>query len=95
MLEELYLGEKGRAKKLAIRYAKMFNTEPKDLFQEGALALSKVYARYACKLTDEELLKVSHALINRKMYKYARNEYKHKMSLRCYAEDDKEEQIEF
>lgn len=81
-LEELYIGEKGRIKKLALHYAKMFYAEPEDLFQEGVLALSKVYTKYACKLTDEELLKVSHAVINRKMYKYARNEYKHKTSLR-------------
>jgi len=81
-LEELYIKERVRIKKLAFHYAKMFNAEPEDLFQEGALALSKVYTRYACKLTDEELLKVSHLVINRKMYKYARSEYKHKASLR-------------
>lgn len=81
-LEELYLGEKGRAKKLALHYAKMFNAEPEDLFQEVAHALSEIYAKYACKLTDEELLKVAHVVINRKMYKYARKEYKHKASLR-------------
>ena len=81
-LEELYIKERVRIKKLAFRYAKMFNAEPEDLFQEGILALSKVYTRYACKLTDGDLLKVSHVVINRKMYKYARSEYKHKTSLK-------------
>lgn len=93
-LEELYTEEKSRIKKLAFHYAKMFNAEPEDLFQEGVLALSKVYAKYACKLADEDLLKVSHVVINRKMYKYARGEYKHKTSLKRYTENDKEEQTE-
>jgi len=81
-LEELYIKERERIKKLAFHYAKMFKAEPEDLFQEGVLALSEIYAKYACKLTDEELLKVSHVVINRKMYKYARSEYKHKTSFR-------------
>jgi len=81
-LEELYIEERVRIKKLAFRYAKMFKAEPEDLFQEGTLALSEIYAKYACKLADEELLKVSHVVINRKIYKYARSEYRHKTSLR-------------
>jgi DNA-directed RNA polymerase specialized sigma subunit len=82
-LEELYIIEKDRINKLAFRYAKMFSAEYEDLFQEGSLALVEIYAKYACNLTDEKLLRVSHRVINRKMYKYARNEYKHKSSLTC------------
>ena len=77
-LEELYLKEKDRIAKLSKRYARMFRTEKEDLFQEGVLALVQTYARYAYKLPDGELLKVSHRIINRKIYKYARNEYRHK-----------------
>jgi len=76
-LEELYLIEKSRIRKLALRYARMFNAEVDDLFQEGALAVIETYARYA-ELPDEELLKISHRIINRKIYKYAQNEYRHK-----------------
>ncbi|MEA3313222.1 MAG: hypothetical protein U9Q18_02465 [Caldisericota bacterium] len=76
-LEELYLKEKERIKKLSKRYAKKFRVEQEDLAQEGALAVLETYARYAYKLSDDELLKVSHKIINRKMYKYARNEYKY------------------
>jgi len=81
-LEELYLEEKVRIEKLARRYARMFRTEKEDLFQEGVLALAQAYANYAYKLPDGELLKVSHRVINRKMYKYAKNEYRHKVSHR-------------
>ena len=77
-LEELYLKEKDRIEKLSRHYARMFRTEKEDLFQEGVLALVQTYARYAYKLQDSELLKVSHRIINRKIYKYARNEYRHK-----------------
>ena len=76
-LEELYLKEKDRIAKLSRRYARMFRTEKEDLFEEGVLALAETYARYAYKLQDSELLKVSHRIINRKMYKYAKNEYRH------------------
>jgi DNA-directed RNA polymerase specialized sigma subunit len=76
-LEELYLEEKARIEKLSRHYARMFSVEKEDLFQEGVLALAETYARYAYKLQDSELLKVSHRIINRKMYKYARSEYRH------------------
>ena len=77
-LEELYLKEKVRIEKLSRRYARMFSAEKEDLFQEGVLALAETYAKYAYKLPDGELLKISHRIINRKIYKYARNEYRHK-----------------
>ena len=76
-LEELYLIEKSRIRKLSLHYTKMYHAEPEDLFQEGALAVLETYARYA-ELPDEELLRVSHRIVNRKIYKYARNEYRHK-----------------
>ena len=76
-LEELYLIEKDRIKKISFYYARLFHIEPQDLFQEGALAVIETFIRYA-ELPDEELLKVSHRIINRKMYKYARGEHKHK-----------------
>jgi DNA-directed RNA polymerase specialized sigma24 family protein len=79
-LEELYLEEKARIAKLSRHYARMFSAEEEDLFQEGVLALAETYARYAYKLPDSELLKVSHRIINRKMYKYARSEYRYKAS---------------
>jgi len=78
-LTELYLIEKERIKKLSIHYAKMYKAEREDLLQEGFLALLETYARYA-ELPDEELLKVSHKIINRKIYKYAKEEYRHKVS---------------
>jgi len=77
-LEELYLKEKDRIEKLSRRYARIFRTEKEDLFQEGVLALAETYAKYAYKLPDGELLKISHRVINRRMYKYAQNEYRHK-----------------
>ena len=77
-LEELYLKEKDRIAKLSRRYARMFRTEKEDLFQEGVLALVQTYAKYAYKLPDGELLKISHRMVNRKIYKYAQNEYRHK-----------------
>jgi len=79
-LEELYLKEKDRISKLSRRYAKMFRTEKEDLFQEGVLALVQTYAKYAYKLPDGELLKISHRMVNRKIYKYAQSEYRHKAS---------------
>ena len=86
-LTELYLIEKERIKKLSIHYAKMYKAEREDLLQEGALALLETYARYAT-LQDEELLKISHRIINRKIYKYARNEYRHKVSESNATEKD-------
>jgi len=80
-LEELYLKEKERIEKLALHYARMFNAEKDDLFQEGVLALLETYANYAYKLNDDELLKVSHRIINRTMYKYAKNEYRQKTQI--------------
>ena len=77
-LEELYLKEKERIAKLSKRYARMFRTEKEDLFQEGVLALAETYAKYAYKLQDSELLKISHRIVNRKIYKYARKEFKQK-----------------
>jgi len=76
-LEELYLVEKDRIKKLSLYYARMFHTEPQDLFQEGALAVVEAYARYA-ELPDGDLLRVTRRIINRKIYRYAREEYRHK-----------------
>jgi DNA-directed RNA polymerase specialized sigma subunit len=78
-LEELYLKEKVRIEKLSRHYARMFSTEKEDLFQEGVLALAETYAKYAYKLQDSELLKVSHRIVNRKIYKYAKNEYGQKI----------------
>jgi hypothetical protein len=75
-LEELYLEEKARIAKLSRHYARIFRTEKEDLFEVGVLALAETYARYAYKLQDSELLKVSHRIINRKMYRYALKEYK-------------------
>jgi DNA-directed RNA polymerase specialized sigma24 family protein len=77
--EELYLKEKDRIAKLSRRYARMFSAEKEDLFQEGFLALAETYAKYAYKLPDGELLKVSHRIVNRKIYRYARNEYRQKI----------------
>ena len=77
-LAELYLIEKDRIRKLSIHYARMYKAEREDLLQEGFLALLETYARYA-ELPDEELLKVSHKIINRKIYKYAKKEHKHKV----------------
>ena len=78
-VEELYLIEKDRIKKLSLYYAKIYLTEAEDLYQEGSLAVVEAYSKYA-ELPDEDLLKVSHRIINRKIYKYARNEYRHKVS---------------
>ena len=78
-LEELYLKEKVRIEKLSRHYARMFRTEKEDLFQEGVLALAEAYAKYAYKLPDGELLKISHRIVNRKIYKYAKNEYRQKI----------------
>ena len=77
-LEELYLIEKSRIRKLSLHYTKMYHAEPEDLFQEGALAVLETFIKYA-ELPDEELLKVSHRIVNRKMYKFAKKEYKHKV----------------
>ena len=78
-LAELYLIEKARIKILSLHYAKMYKAEREDLLQEGFLALLETYARYA-ELPDEDLLKVSHRIVNRKIYKYAKEEYRHKVS---------------
>jgi DNA-directed RNA polymerase specialized sigma24 family protein len=78
-LEELYSKEKDRIAKLSRRYARMFSAEKEDLFQEGVLALAETYAKYAYKLQDSELLKVSHRIVNRTIYKYAKNEYRQKI----------------
>ena len=76
-LEELYLKEKDRIRKLSLYYARIYHAEPEDLFQEGALAIIETYARYA-ELSDEELFKVTHRIVNRKIYKYAKGEYRRK-----------------
>ena len=76
-LEELYLKEHDRIEKLARHYARMFSAEAEDLSQEGVLALAETYAKYRA-LPDEELFKVSHRVINRKMYRYAQKEYRYK-----------------
>jgi len=76
-LEEMYLIEKDRIRKLSIHYARIYHTEPEDLFQEGSLAVIEAYSKYA-ELPDEDLLKVSHRIVNRKIYKYAKGEYRHR-----------------
>jgi len=76
-IEELYLKEKDRIKKLSLHYARMYKAEREDLLQEGYLALLETYAKYYT-LPGEELLKVSHRVINRMMYRYAQNEYRYK-----------------
>ena len=77
-LAELYLIEKDRIKILSLHYARMYKAEREDLLQEGALAVVETHNNYADRLDDEELLKVSHRIINRKIYKYAQNEHRHK-----------------
>ena len=37
------------------------------------------HIKYAYKLPDGELLKISHRMVNRKIYKYAKNEYRQKI----------------
>jgi len=76
-LEELYLKEKDRIRKLSLYYARIYHTEAEDLYQEGSLAIAETYSKYA-ELPDEELLKVTHRIVNRKIYRYARNEYRRK-----------------
>jgi DNA-directed RNA polymerase specialized sigma subunit len=80
-LEELYSAEEARIKKLSIKYERLFMAEREDLFQEGALALAETYRNYGFKLSDPELMKVANRIINRRMYKYAKNEYKHKTAV--------------
>ena len=80
-LEEIYQAEETRIKKLSIKYERLFKAEREDLFQEGALALAEAYGRYGYKLSDEELLRIANRIINRRMYKYARKEFKHKIEL--------------
>jgi DNA-directed RNA polymerase specialized sigma24 family protein len=76
-LEELYSKEAERIKKLSLRYARMFEVDAEDLSQEGSLAIVETYYAYG-KLPKEELLKISHRIVNRKIYKYARKEFKQK-----------------
>jgi DNA-directed RNA polymerase specialized sigma24 family protein len=85
-VEELYLKEKDRIEKLARHYARMFSSEAEDLFQEGALTVTEIYAKYGA-LPDEELFKVSHRVINRKIYKYAQNEYRYKTTSSLESDD--------
>ena len=85
-VEKLYLKEKDRIKKLARHYARMFSTEAEDLSQEGALTVTEIYAKYGA-LPDEELFKVSHRVINRKIYKYAQNEYRYKTTSSLESDD--------
>lgn len=85
-LEELYSIEKSRIRKLALRYARMFNTEVEDLVQEGALAVVEMHNSYSAKLNDEELLRVSHRVINRKIYRYAKNEYRQQENKKDYPQ---------
>ncbi len=79
--EELLELEKVFLLKLSVRYERMFLAEREDLFQEGALALAEVFNRYGKSLPDAELLKVAKTVANRKMYKFAKNEFKHKRLL--------------
>ncbi len=79
-LEELYNAERARIRKLALRYSRIFRVDLEDLEQTGALAVCETYFRYAYKVTDEALLKLSHCIINRMMYKYAVKEKRQKRS---------------
>jgi len=80
-LEDLYNTERARIRKLALRYSRMFRAEPEDLEQTGALAVCETYLRYVDRTTDEDMLMLSHRIINRMMYKYALKELKHKRIL--------------
>lgn len=77
-LEDLYNMEKARIRKLAFRYSRVFGAEPEDLEQTGALAICEAYNKYARKVSDEILLWLSRRIVNRMMYKYALDEFKHK-----------------
>ena len=77
-LEELYNAERARIRKLALRYSRIFRVELEDLEQTGALAVCETYFRYAYKVNDEALFRLSHRIINRMMYKYAISELRHK-----------------
>jgi len=80
-LEELYNAERARIRKLALRYARIFLAEKEDLAQVGALAVCETHARYAGKVSEEELLRLSHRIVNRMMYKYAISELRHKKGI--------------
>lgn len=77
-LEELYSAERARIRKLALHYSRIFRVEPEDLEQTGALAVCETYFRYAHKVSDEALLRLSHCIINRMMYRYAISEFRHR-----------------
>jgi DNA-directed RNA polymerase specialized sigma24 family protein len=70
-LLELYQANKIRIEKLSRHYARMFNVEAEELFQEGMLAVAETYSHYGYNHSDGELLSLSHRIINRKMYKFA------------------------
>ena len=80
-LEELYNAERARIRKLALRYSRIFRVELEDLEQTGALAVCETYFRYAYKVNDEALFRLSHRIINRMMYKYAISELRHKKGI--------------
>jgi len=80
-LEELYNAERARIRKLALRYSRIFRVELEDLEQTGALAVCETYFRYAYKVNDEALFRLSHRIINRMMYKYVLEEYRLKEKL--------------
>jgi DNA-directed RNA polymerase specialized sigma24 family protein len=75
-LVELYQANKIRIEKLARHYARMFNVEAEELFQEGMLAVAETYSHYGYNNSDGELLSLSHRIINRKMYRFALKERK-------------------
>jgi|GEM_PF-1158047 len=75
-LLELYEANKIRIEKLARHYARMFNIEAEELFQEGMLAVAETYSHYGYNHPEGELLKLAHRLINRKMYRFAIKECK-------------------
>ena len=77
-LEELYNAERARIRKLALRYSRIFRVELEDLEQTGALAVCETHARYAGKVSEEELLRLSHRIVNRMMYRFAISEYRFK-----------------
>ncbi len=77
-IDELFEREKERLLKLANYYARAFCLDREDIFQEGVLALTEIYRKYAGKLPDKELVWVIRRVTNRKMYKYVNEEVKRK-----------------
>ena len=75
-INELFEKERERLLKLANYYARTFCVDREDVFQEGVLALTETYRKYAGKLPDKELVWVVRRVTNRRMYKYVTLELK-------------------